>query len=93
MNYRYAVATILLAACGGRIAPADLPPECVPDHWMPCHEETMNDGTGPDDHRKVCSDGEETWFLYPSGETWHVAGASDVRCHVGADGAVLYLGR
>lgn len=86
---------VALSGCGGALAPVELPAACVPTHWVPCTLETLNDGTGPDDHRRVCADDDgTTWILYASGELWHTVtvpdGKSDpVLCHVGPDGSVF----
>jgi len=58
-----------------------------------CTDEILNDGTGPDDHRRVCVVGADKWILYPSGEQWHFRAKDSgdpTLCHGAADGAVLW---
>lgn len=58
-----------------------------------CVDEVLNDGTGPEDRRRVCAIGGDTWILYPSGEQWHIRprdGGDPVLCHAAADGALLW---
>lgn len=54
---------------------------------MTCVAETLNGGTGPDDHRQVCDGG--AWIFYASGETWHTQNGT-VLCHLGASGELLW---
>ncbi len=96
---------LLMTGCGGLLSPpepiateasAHQPTsECAPTTLLDCRWETLNDGTGPDDHRELCSDGGEgTWILYPSGERWHVLrfqqATAEVVCRVGSDGRLLW---
>ena len=76
--------------------PNMLPAECVPPMFPSgsCHNETLNDGTGVDDHRQVCQIGSDRWILYPSGETWHIetadSGTEKVLCRLLSDGTVFW---
>lgn len=90
-------ALVLLGACGGTVVEV-VPPRgpCQPPEFREgeCVDETLNDGGGPDDHRKVCVVGRDKWVLYPSGERWWTlerdAAPTIVLCHVLADGAVQW---
>lgn len=71
-------AVVLLVGCGGTVDPVltrgALPAACIPPAFEvgQCVAETLNDGTGPDDHRTVCKvEGE------PDGES------DPVFCHLG----------
>lgn len=83
-----ALLALCVVGCGGAVTGPTMPPECIPGP-LTCTAEVLNDGAGPDDHRSVCSDGEDTWILYPSGETWHLAGGR-VLCRLLADGSVFW---
>lgn len=83
---------LLLTSCAAQVAPAQ-PAErqaiCRPSGEMTCATETLNDGGGVDDHRQVCDGESGRWIFYPSGEMWRLDGEV-VRCHVAADGTVLW---
>lgn len=82
---------LLMAGCAGQLQPEparELPAQCRPPSELACVAETLNDGTGPDDHRQVCDGG--AWIFYPSGDTWHLDGHT-VLCHVTADGTVQWV--
>lgn len=87
---------LLAAGCAGQVAPELSPanPCGAPAFTASqCTAETLNDGSGPDDHRQTCQAGEDRWLLYPSGEQWRLRdrdGGTEVLCHGAADGAVLW---
>lgn len=94
--WKVCLVALLVGSCGGALSSEPLPPECAlpsnAEGFVACHAETLDDGAD----RKVCTRGEETWVLYPTGEAWHwrnqVASSSqadkDILCHVHADGTI-----
>ena len=91
---------VLVAACGGRLdaesaaAMQAQPNPCGAPTFEPgaCEDETLNDGGGPDDHRRVCRAGDVEWVLYPSGEQWELrprdGSTPEALCHGLPDGSV-----
>lgn len=85
---------LFLLGCAGELAadPAvepEKPNPCGMPEFNPgeCRDEVLNDGRGPDDHRKVCQVGPDQWILYPSGEVFHLdTAAKTTVCHALPDG-------
>lgn len=81
---------LALGACGSAVEPSAIAsaanPCGVPEfHGLECTIETLNDGKGADSERLACPQGADVWYLYRSGEVFHMSGRETV-CHALPDG-------